>query len=79
MENTIVLKVEGMTCGHCKMAVTRALSGIKGISKVNVDLNTRQAVVTMSENVPLDVMKAAVAEEGYEVVGTESFKGIDLN
>ena len=79
MENTIVLKVAGMTCGHCVKAVTSALEGIKGVKIAKVDLGTKQALVTLAESVPLDVMKEAVAEEGYEVVGTEPFKGIDLN
>lgn len=78
MESTIVLKVEGMTCGHCAMTVAKALQGVKGVKNAKVDLSTKQALVTLTGDVPLSAMQAAVAEEGYEVVGTEPFKGIEL-
>jgi len=61
------LSVEGMTCNHCVMHVTKALKGISGVTSAVVDLATKLAVV---EGGSLDdaAMKAAVAEAGYEVV-----------
>ncbi len=32
------IKVQGMSCQHCVMAVTKALGGIDGIRDVKVDL-----------------------------------------
>ena len=32
------VKIKGMTCNHCVMAVTKALKEIDGISNVKVDL-----------------------------------------
>jgi len=34
----ITLNVEGMTCGHCKMAVTNALKELEGVKNVDVHL-----------------------------------------
>jgi len=61
------LSVEGMTCNHCVMHVTKALKGVSGVTSAIVDLATKSAVV---EGASLDEagMKAAVADAGYEVV-----------
>ena len=32
------VKIKGMTCNHCVMAVTKALNEIDGIKDVKVDL-----------------------------------------
>lgn len=62
-----VLKIEGMTCMHCKMAVEKALKGVSGVSSVQVDLAKNQAVVTGGAD--SDAMAKAVADAGYKVVG----------
>jgi len=36
------IKIEGMSCNHCVMAVTKALSGIDGIGNVKVDIASRK-------------------------------------
>jgi len=38
------VKVKGMSCQHCVMAVTKALTSLDGIKKVEVDL--QNGVVT---------------------------------
>ena len=61
------LSVEGMTCNHCVMHVTKALKEVSGVTSAVVDLATKKAVV---EGGALDdaAMKAAVADAGYEIV-----------
>jgi copper chaperone len=61
---TTTLKVTGMTCNHCVMAVKNALSAIPEVSQVEVSLEKGEAVV--SGEVPREVLVAAVKEEGYE-------------
>lgn len=61
---TTTLKVTGMTCNHCVMAVKKALSAIPEVSQVEVSLEKGEAVV--SGDVPREVLVAAVKEEGYE-------------
>lgn len=63
-----VLKVEGMTCGHCKMAVEKALKSVDGVENAVVDLANKSAEVTLTKEVNDDVLKKAVEDAGYEVV-----------
>ncbi|MDP8244504.1 MAG: heavy-metal-associated domain-containing protein [Candidatus Hinthialibacter antarcticus] len=37
--------IEGMTCGHCVKSATKALESIPGVSSVQVELDSKQAVV----------------------------------
>ena len=37
--NTITVTVPGMTCGHCKAAVTEEVSTVGGVTDVAVDLD----------------------------------------
>ena len=32
-----IIKVEGMTCGHCKQAVETALNNLDGVQSATVD------------------------------------------
>ncbi len=61
------IKVEGMSCGHCKMAVKKAVESVEGVQKADVDLQNRQVVVEYNEgNVNLEKVKAAIKEAGYK-------------
>lgn len=62
------LKVEGMSCGHCKAAVEKALKGIDGVENAVVDLNNKTAEVTLNKDINNDILSNAVIEAGYEVV-----------
>ncbi len=66
MDNTI-LKIDGMTCNHCKMRVEKALKAVPGVTNAQVDLAKKEAVV--SGSAAKDVMSKAVVEAGYKVVG----------
>jgi len=61
------LKVEGMSCGHCKAAVEKALKSVDGVENAVVDLNNKSADVTLAKEVSNDVLSKAVADAGYEV------------
>ncbi len=62
-----VLKIEGMTCMHCKMRVEKALKGVAGVTSAQVDLAKKQAMVAGSADQA--VMAKAVADAGFKVVG----------
>jgi copper chaperone len=67
MEQT-TLNVKGMTCGHCKSAVTNALQELDGVSSVEVNLDKGRADVSYdASKVKLDQMKEAVEEQGYDL------------
>lgn len=65
MEKT--LRVEGMMCQHCVAHVKKALEGVDGVEEAVVDLDAGTAIAKMSEDVPDQVLAAAIVEAGYEV------------
>jgi len=58
------LKVSGMTCKHCVMAVSKALAKVPGVEAADVSLEKAQAVVKGSADA--QALIAAVKQEGYE-------------
>ena len=68
MSTTATYTVTGMTCGHCVASVKEEVSGIAGVSDVDVVLES--GAVTVTSESPLDTatVKAAVEEAGYELV-----------
>lgn len=63
----IVLKVEGMSCGHCVRAVTEAVHARDAAAKVAVDLAA--GTVTLETTAPRAALAEAIAAEGYVVAG----------
>ena len=61
------LKIEGMMCEHCEMHVKKALEGLDGVKKAEVSHKTGTAVVTLENEIPADVLKQAVVDQGYSV------------
>jgi copper chaperone len=61
------IQIKGMSCNHCVMAVTKALSGIDGVTNVKVDLEKGEA--TFDETKPVDgaVVRERVRKAGFEV------------
>ncbi len=64
---TKTLKIEGMMCGHCEMHTKKALEAIDGVTGAEVSYQTGTAVVTLEKSVSDDVLKQAVANQGYQV------------
>lgn len=62
------LSIEGMTCDHCVMHVTKALESVSGVEKAKVSLKKNNAVVKFTEPADLEAMSLAVAEAGYKVI-----------
>lgn len=63
----MLLKVEGMTCGHCQVHVEKALLGLKGVKKATVDLGKRTATVIYEAGaVTKEQMIKAVEDAGYK-------------
>lgn len=66
---TIVLKIDGMSCAHCQKRVYDALKGVKGVKSVQVSLEDKAATVQYipSKTGP-EVLAQTVSEAGYTVV-----------
>ncbi|MEW8978152.1 MAG: cation transporter [Symbiobacterium sp.] len=58
------VKIAGMSCNHCAMAVRKALEAVPGIRNLEVKIGEAK----FEGDVNLDAVKAAIEEEGYEVV-----------
>lgn len=66
----VSLRVEGMSCNHCKMAVEKALRGLPGVSECSVDLGKKTVMVTFDSGAAsLLKIKDAISGAGYEVAG----------
>ncbi|MBP2017777.1 copper chaperone [Symbiobacterium terraclitae] len=58
------VKIAGMSCNHCVMGVKRALSAIPGIENLEVKVGEAR----FDGNVDLEAVKAAIEDEGYQVI-----------
>ncbi|QCI14763.1 heavy-metal-associated domain-containing protein [Pseudomonas putida] len=59
-----VFNVQGMTCGHCVKAVTRAVQEQDAEARVEVDLAGKQ--VKVQSGLAAEAILAAIREEGYQ-------------
>lgn len=66
MSDNLILSVPGVSCEHCRTAITKEVAVVTGVESVDVDLE--QKVVTV-RGVELDdsAVRAAIDEAGYDV------------
>lgn len=62
------IKVQGMTCNHCKANVENAIKSIEGIDDVQIDLSNGKVIISGS-TVDLDRVKTNIEGIGYEFKG----------
>jgi copper chaperone len=63
----IVINVSGMTCEHCAMAVRTEISGLPGVTNVDVDVSSGEVAIT-ADPVPDDAaLRSAVDAAGYKL------------
>ena len=68
---TKTLKVEGMMCMHCEARVKKALEAVAGVESAAADHEKGTAVVTLSADVADELLKKAVEDQDYKVLGIE--------
>jgi len=56
-----------MTCDHCARAVREELTGLAGVSSVEVDVASGKVTVTAAPFPSDDALRGAVEEAGYEL------------
>ena len=66
MEKTF--KVDGMMCAHCEAHVKKALEAIDGVESAVASHEQKTVVVTLGADVPDDVLKKTIEDEGYTVI-----------
>ena len=61
------VKVKGMSCNHCVMAVRKALQEIKGIRNVEVNLSKGEARFDADNPVDMKTVEEHIKKAGYQV------------
>ena len=63
---TVTLAVPGMTCETCLITVKLALNKVTGVTKVNVDFDKKEAVVTFDDaRTTVAALTKATKDAGY--------------
>jgi copper ion binding protein len=62
---TTTFRVDGMTCDHCRNAVSTEIGAVPGVESVAVDLASGTVTVAANEPVDRSDIAAAVDEAGY--------------
>lgn len=63
---TVTLNVSGMTCSACPITVKKALEKVAGVSKVDVQFEKKQVVVTFDDaKTNTDALVKATSNAGY--------------
>jgi copper chaperone len=60
-----IFTVEGMTCGHCEKAVTKALQALDAHATVVIDRTHNQVQVDSEKT--REALAQAISDEGYRV------------
>lgn len=61
------IRIVGMTCEHCVVAVMEALGRVDGVTDVEVDLDSGTARYSEEKPVDMAEVRRAVEEAGYKV------------
>ncbi|MDR1559253.1 MAG: copper ion binding protein [Clostridiales bacterium] len=65
----LILKVEGMSCGHCEIAIQDAVRKLPGIKKVKASKRKKEATVEYdAASVSAEQITKAINDTGYQVV-----------
>jgi copper chaperone len=62
--------VPGVSCDHCRHAISAEVSRVSGVDAVEVDLE-RKVVVVRGDAFADDEVRAAIDEAGYDVEGID--------
>ena len=58
--------VPGVSCSHCRVAITSEVGQVAGVENVDVDLDAKRVTV-LGDDVDDGAVRAAIAEAGYDV------------
>ncbi|RKT03356.1 copper chaperone CopZ [Streptomyces sp. 3211.6] len=64
-----VYRVSGMSCGHCRTAITASVGALAGVLSVDVDVDGGVVTVTTAGDPDDAAIAAAVDDAGYELTG----------
>ena len=64
---TKTIKISGMHCEHCVLAVTKTLKALPGVKDVEVSLEKGEAVASIPEVINDSIIKTSIEALGFEV------------
>jgi copper chaperone len=62
----LTYSVPGVSCGHCRVAITSEVEMVPGVTGVDVDLHAKRVDVT-GNSLDDSTIRAAIDEAGYDV------------
>ena len=63
---TLIYAVSGISCEHCRRAISGEVTRIAGVSAVDVDLQDKLVTVT-GDDLDDRAVRAAIDEAGYDI------------
>lgn len=63
--------IEGMQCEHCKARVEKVLKELRGVTKVDVSLENKKAIIEADASAENSIIKEAIEDIGFEVTNIE--------
>ena len=75
---TIIVKIDGMSCNHCKMSVEKGLGALEGITGVEVNLDEKKAVVVTTVDPTTLPIEETLKNLGFTFVGMERLCGCPI-
>ena len=64
-DEQLIYSVPGVSCGHCRVAITNEVQQVPGVASVGVDLDAGRVTV-VGEGLDDAAIRAAIDEAGYE-------------
>lgn len=66
-DRSVVLEIQGMSCGHCVRQVQQALEGLDGVTVRRVSVGEALVDIDPTRRTPEDLIRA-IDEAGYQAV-----------
>lgn len=63
-----ILRIEGMSCKHCSKRVEDSLLSLNGIKKVKVNLENKEAIITLDQLIDAATLKEKIEELGFKLL-----------
>lgn len=69
-DQLVLIRIEGMHCHKCDLAIQKALGRLPGVHEVEVDFNSGQASILFDHSrIDVQQLVDAVSGAGYHVAG----------
>jgi copper chaperone len=74
MNQILSYRVPGVSCEHCRAAITKEVGVVSGVQSVEVDLE-QKLVTVHGQGLDDGAVRAAIDEAGYDIAGLEREAG----